>query len=60
MNKKNCFRARKGGVTHKKLRMSLVDKMGGAERERERERWLNRNDRSSWGGREDDSIGEKG
>lgn len=46
MNKKNCFREQKGGVTHKKVRASLGEtKWEGLEGER----WLNRNDGSSWG-----------
>lgn len=48
MNKKNCFRERKGGVTHKKLRASLGETKW--EGQKEGERWLNRNDGSSWGG----------
>lgn len=48
--KKNCFRERKGGVTHKKVRASLGETKWEGLGEGERERWLNRNDVSSWGG----------
>lgn len=40
MNKKNCFRERKGGVTHKKLRASLGETKW--EGQKEGERWLNK------------------